>query len=308
MTEAFSNLETQERRTPETVVGELVTHFERVGHPISRQHLELLIDDIHVTDLGQDPLTDRIGRVPLAKLEGKTITFDQRFELLSPEQQRYVLAHEYSHSLNSFLASREDTRSYQRISSRVQNLGASHVSPYIEHLSTQFDQSPESQRFIQEEKLAETFAQFLSSDRTFTGFMTAKLLQFEVNDTAEESLIAANIEIEKIADLAAYLDIASDDEQREAFLDHHEGLRAQYELWKELTSLFSETDFNEIQEEAEAAWLEQLNWDDDQLDDGLHLETVTQGQIPRTAFAAEEPATEPRPPFSDLLTFWKLYP
>jgi hypothetical protein len=308
MSERITTEERETIRTPETVIQEISGHFERVGHSLTPDHLSWLIDDIQIADLSSDPLVERIGRVPLAKLEGAAVTFDNRFEQLSPEQQRYVLTHEYSHSLNRFFASRANTESYDQISSRVSTLPSTHISSYIDHLARELEPTEENRALLNEEMMAEVIAQYLTSDRTFAGFMLAKLIQFETNENAESELTQLHVGAEGVQNLAAYLDTVETENDREAFLDYHEGLRAQHEIWQALTALFSETDFDELTNEAQAEWLDQLSWDEEELEAGLHAEAVEQGSDPRTMSATPTPDAKPRPPFSDLLTFWRLYP
>lgn len=308
MPEALTDYEKEVPWSPDQVARDVAAHFERVGHPISPEQLDWLVDDIQIADLSDDPLTERVGRVPLAKIEGATITFDQRYEQLSPEQQRYVLTHEYSHSINSFFASREDNESYIRLSTQVSSIPVNQVSSYVGYLAKELRPSSENLAFLEEEKMAEVIAQYLTSDRTFTGFMMAKLLQFEASLDAESELVEFRSGIEEIRDLGAYLDTVESDDDREAFLDYHQGLRAQYELWQSIAALFEETDFSELDAEAQAAWLDQSSWEDEELGAELHAETLGQNQVPRTMLSDNEQPSSPRTPFADLLTFWKLYP
>lgn len=295
-------------RIPRNAVNELATHFERSKLPLTARHLELMVQEIVTADLSTDPLAQYLGDTPLAKVEDGRITFDRRFEQLAPEQQRYILAHEYSHILDWFLAGPKSQEHYLPIVERINQLPDGHISPYIQSIRQRFKEGDEAEQFIESEKRAEVIAQYLTSDRTFAGFITSQLLQFEADPNAQAKLNELRGNVEEITNLAAYLDIANNELDREEFLNHHEHLRDRYELWQSLDELFNQVNFDDLENPEVAALLDGSTWEDEELAMYLHPEEISSDDSPRTAFPPPQPPAEPTLPFANLLTFWRLYP
>lgn len=300
----------QKTRTPETVIGEIVEHFERAGHPLSPEVLSRLIGSIRTVDLGRSQLALELGRTPLATLNSRELDLDIGFRELSPSQQRHVILHEYGHSFYRLLGKdEEDSAQMMRLQKVTQRLGqfqAVEVSPYISYLESTLEANDNNRARIQEEKIAETFAQYWASDRTFSGFMTAKLLEFDTSDAPEHYDEFASV-ITEVRDLGIYLDTVDNDEEREAFLQHHPQLRQQFELWQDMDQLFNELDLESIIEEEDDELPDDLLWDDYELGANILPEPTVNAAQPRTIFAPSENSSEPPPPFAHIINFWKIF-
>lgn len=295
----------QAARGPEVVQQEILTHFEQAGHRLDREALEALVEEIALADLRHDPLAKEFGRVPLAKIEGVVVTVDHGFLELAPQQQRHVLLHEYGHSIARFLGSQAENDRYLGLNQRLSAIDGLRVSPYIAYLEQTLPDSQENASLIQEERCAEVIAQYLESDRTFTGFMKAKLLEFDTSDVPELSAHYREI-IEQVRDIGEYLDFAESDADRDAFLDTHPLLREQYDLWQEMDALFEEAPWEELTTAPDDGD-EGVMWDDYALGDRLSPESVPIDGRPRTIFAPTQPEQESPTPFADLITFWKVF-
>ncbi len=286
---------------------QLVAHFERHGHKLTQAELDLLIESITVADLTDDPLTDIVGRVPLATIRGREITLDRQFELLSVEQQMHVLLHEYGHSLSRFWREYDADHRYQAIDQLVSALPSNQVSYYVGYLESALEESPDKPEFLQEERLAEVLAQYLESDRTFSGFIRAKLLEFPGNDdlSEEERQRFADM-APQVGELGEYLDIADNEEEREAFLAHHSDLLPHYQLWRELTRLFDETDFTTLGQQVGS--FDEDEWREDvALVQHLHPEPISPDRSPQTALH-REPSERPSSFLEEFITFWRIFP
>jgi len=285
------------------------THLERAGHRLSATEFDLLVTRIGVEDLSNDPLIAVVGRTPLAKRRGREVTVDQGFQNFTSEQQTHFMLHESAHSLVRFLRDQQNPERYNSIADRISQLPPDQVSYYVSYLQ---EKAPQNDQLIQSERLAEVFAQYLESDRSFSGFIQAKLLEFPQGDReiSEEQRAIFEQYAAQIGELGEYLDIAESEEEWEGFLAHHSDLLPHYQLWREMDALFDETDFTQLGAYFEA----QLDkdgedelWEDFELADHIHLEPPA--ATPRTIFSSATPAPDSEPrPFSDLLTFWRLFP
>ncbi len=290
----------------------LATHLERHGHKITPTELGHLIGNIETADLSNDPLVAVVGRVPIAKVRHGEVTLDRQFHEFSQEQQAHVLLHEYSHALTWFLREQPEGERYAALSQLVASLPGHQVSYYVNYLETAVDDTPEKQAFIHEERLAEVFAQYLESDRTFGGFITAKLLEFpqgdqDINEEERRSFeeIAA-----QVGELGEYLDIADSEEEREAFLERHSDLLPHYELWREMTALLDETDFSMLEGFHDDIEDDDYEfWEDLALAEYLHSESVSSGASARTAFGQETADKKAPSSFlADIINFWRIFP
>ncbi len=290
----------------------LVAHFERSGHKLNRENLAALISGVRVEDLTSSPLTKQIGEVPLATIHGSELVLDQRFERFSPEQQLHVLAHEYGHTLSWFLAEQPNNERFQNIATLIDRLPNNQISSYVDHLQKHLPEDESKHNFLENEKIAEIFAQYLESDRTFSGFIMAKLLEFPHGD---EGVLDSEREqyqkiAEQIGELQGYLEIADSDEEREAFLTHHSQLAPHFQLWQELNTLFEETDFSEIQSE-ENQLSEHEAWEFMAIAEQAHPEPprTNPDQEPKTALAASGKIPEEKTGsmLGDLINFWRIF-
>lgn len=291
---------------------QMLAHFERQGHRITAAELDLLIGSIETQDLSNDPLVAVVGRTPLAKVRRGEVTLDHQFELLNQEQQLHVLLHEYSHALTWFWREQENTERYDAIRQRIAALPNQQVSYYINYLETALEDTPGKPSFIEEERLAEVVAQYLESDRTFSGFIQAKLLEFPQGDkdlTEVERQAFAEI-VAQVGELGEYLDIAESETEREEFLARHSDLLPHYELWRELGALLEETDFAELEEFGS---LDEFDdefdvWEDLALIEHIHPEVVLPDRQPRTALQPQQQPASPPSFLSEIINFWRIFP
>lgn len=311
----------QERSKVDQTVEELIGHWEKYDFGLGQEQFEALISEIRTEDLSRDYWAEKTGRTPLAKIEGRRITFDNGFEQFSDAQRLHVLTHEYAHGLTWFLNQQPDAERFQNIVKQVGLLPPKEVSYYINFLDSTVDDDEQKTNFMMNEKLAEVFAQYMESDRTFSGFMEAKLLEFPpgVEGRSPEEVETFQQLAEEIGSLQEYLDIADSEEDREVFMRHHDKLADHYLLWQSVDELFRETDWSELTppDQAPATAADQLDWDeyDDalfweeyELANNFHTEDLLT-QRARTAFRPD-PKSQQKPERSsvgDLINFWNLF-
>jgi len=301
----------------------LLGHFEQFEFGLGPEQFDAFVSEIRTEDLSNDPWADKVGRTPIAKIEGRRLTVDHGYERFTPEQQAHVLAHEYGHALAWFFTRQPDNARYQGINELIKTLPSNEKSYYVSYLDREMEDDVDKAAFLQNEAMAELLAQYLESDRTFAGMMTAKLLEFPQGDQElpEEERAIYQQRAEEIGSVQEYLDIADNEAEREAFLAHNPKLIAHYQVWREIDSLFRETDFSQITAEtvaaAEAAktidWTaydaEQIFWDGYELAEEMHAEERAAPELDyRTMFGA--PAGTPMDPTKkaeQVSWLWKIF-
>lgn len=304
-------------RTPEqlSIIGsvqdKLQKHLRESSHRVSFEQLSLLIDSVSLTDLSRDPLTDQLGRTPLAKVRGREVTFDHRFTELTEAQQLHVLTHEYSHGLVDFFGSREDTQRLTELAKRVAQLPPEQISYYVGYLSEVLEQTESAARFLQEERLAELFSQYLESDRSFGGFIQAKLLEFPGQEEGLSEELRGQYQAiqEEIGSLDEYLAFAEDEEERATFLAHHPMLAEQYAIWQEIEQLFAEFDQEEFQEYIEGP-VDDYDidyWEDYALADTFQAESLAPTPEPTIFRPPAQQSNRGAKEVGGFFTFWNLF-
>lgn len=286
-------------------------NLERNGHRVNEGQLRSLFSSLEFADLSADKLAEKLGRVPLAKVRGRELTIDHRFHDLDPEQQEHVVLHEYSHRLADFFASREQPEQFQALAERIEALPPEQISYYIGFLTESFGDDPANAAMLQYERLAETLAQYLESDRSFSGFLQAKLREFpnQEDGLSDEQQSQFREFHDQIGSLEQYLRFTESDDERDAFLAHHPGLTQQYEIWQELGALFEETDFGAIDEFNTTAvdTTPSLGGDEDYFD---LYELANDYHLPepqRPANGGQSPSNKKPGLLSDLISFWRLF-
>jgi hypothetical protein len=311
-------LNSQELIDPYNKAHEFVgRHLLDSGHRLSSQELNWLITAVTSADLSNHPLAEKFSRTPIAKIRGPELTLDSQFDNFDLNQQVHVLLHEYSHRLDTFLEHQNDER-YQEILARVSQLPANQVSYYSNFLTEKFRDNEQKTGLLQRERTAEVLAQYLESDRTFSGFIQAKLLEFPQGDQdlSEEERGQFQLLQAQVGELGEYLSIADSEEEYEDFLAHHSDLLPHYQLWKELDGFFAEADFSQLEawsssnapeEDAELEDMEEI-WEEMELAQYVHPPAPSSSLTNRTVFQPTEApeATQPTP-FSDLVTFWRIF-
>ncbi|QQG49739.1 MAG: hypothetical protein HZB70_02990 [Candidatus Berkelbacteria bacterium] len=308
--EAWTEAEaTRERLPTERAVDDLLNHFERQKLPIGRNEFNALISDVRTEDLSAYKLES--GRVPIAHLRGRELICDERFNLLNPEQQMHIIAHDYSHGLTKFFLNSSSREKFLQVSQLTSMLPKEQVSYYVNYLEQNQPESKSKATFIHNEALAEVMAQYMESDRSFGGFIRAKLLEFPQGD--REASESERAEFQKVANiigsLEEYLDIADNEQEREAFLTRH-GLGEHYELWREMDELFREANFSEMESTIQETpdWDDYDFWEEEMLAQHFHTEaSLKPGQSPRTAFPTKDAEPDKPTGLGDLITFWRIF-
>lgn len=300
--------------TTERVKERLLNHFEQYQFGIRKEQFEAFIAEIRTEDLSNDPLAEKVGRTPIAKIDGRRLTYNTGFEQLTNHQQLHTLAHEYSHALSWFFACQPNNEKFQSIVGQIKNLPPQEISYYVSYLDRKIAVGEDKESFMLQEELAEVIAQYLESDRTVAGFMQAKLLEFPQGDEGLSTAERATYQqlAEQIGSVQEYLDIADNEHEREAFLAHHPKLEPHYRLWQSVDEMFRETDFSEIRPEAETIdWAaydeEQEFWEEYGLAEQLHAEElVREGLRARTVFRSTA-SPNPQAKVGEVATLWKIF-
>ncbi len=297
----------------------IVNHLLESGHALAGGELDLLITAITVGDLSKHSLAERYGRVPLALKRGREVTLDSAFDKLDPSQQAHVLLHEYSHGLDSYFQS-QNSEMYMQIQQMISELPSNQVSYYSNFLTKKYEGDEKKLNLLQRERTAEVLAQYLESDRSFSGFVQAKLLEFPQGDQdlSEAERTQFTQLREQVGQLGEYLQIADSEEEYEEFLAHHSDLQPHYKLWKELESLYSNADLSQLKTEPADAGEDDLDYDEIEefwealeLAESIHAEPATAGSPHKTIFQptrTQEDQVAPPVPFSDLVNFWRIFP
>jgi hypothetical protein len=314
-TEPQARLE-QEPSAVDKTIRDLLGHLEQHQFGLGQEQFDALIHEITTNDLRESYWAKQTGRTPLAEIHGRSITFDKGFEHFSDAQRLHVLAHEYSHGLSWFLSQQQNPEKFQAIVDQLGLLPSKEVSYYVNFLESKMPEDDGKANFMMNEKLAEVFAQYMESDRSFSGFMQAKLLEFP---PGEEGRSPEEIETfqqlaEEIGSLQEYLDIADNEHDREVFMRHHDKLGAHYFLWRSVDEVFRETDWSQLKPEDQTQNLDwdgyddALFWEEYELANHVHPEVVVKMR-PRTALKNQESERQlPRRSFvGDLINFWDIF-
>lgn len=307
----------EERETVNEVRERVTRHFLERGHRLTEKELSRLITSVEVRDLSNSRIADAYGRPPLAKVRGQELTLDHRFNELDLNQQTRLLLHEYSHPLDTYFQRQGDPR-YISLLEQIASLPTHQVSYYSSFLTEKFGDDPEKASLLQRERTAEILAQYLASDRTFSGFIQAKLLEFPRQ--SEELTEGERVHFEKlyadVGNLGEYISIADSEQEYEDFLAHHSDLLPHYQLWKELGAFMADVDFSQLPAaeliehgaENDDEELEEI-WEALELVESVHPEPVVPGRVTQTVYQpTESPKAQQPTPFSDLVAFWRVFP
>lgn len=303
-------VETREKPPTEIAVDSLIRHLEQRELPLGRNEFNALISNVRTEDLSRYKLES--GRVPLAHLRGRELVCDERYNLLTPEQQMHIITHEYGHGLTKFFLNSSSREKFLNISRLTQLLPLEQVSYYVNYLEANQPDTPDKPFFIHNEALAELMSQYLESDGSFGGFIRAKLLEFPQADIGGISE-SERTEFQKVANtigsLEEYLDIAENEAEREAFLQLH-GLGEHYELWREMDGLFKEAHFSEMYSAVEETpdWDDYDIWEEEMLAEHFHQEVSLKPETPpRTAYGAKPEQPNKPSGLADVITLWRIF-
>ena len=212
------------------------------GIEIDQQSWQRFFRRVETADLKNDPLSQQFAKSEmkvLAKLSGDTLLLSPEFDQLDQERQRYILAHEHGHRLET-LFSRSSPERYQAISQLLTNLPGKQVSHYVHHLETKIEADPTLTIHLNREKFAETIAQYLTGGRNFAGMIESKLNQFPPDPNVVIEAYRREAEESGVGELKDYLNQADDLAKQEDFFAHHPDLKEQYQLFQILHQTFSD--------------------------------------------------------------------
>lgn len=289
------------------VVGRFLEHLKGIGLEVSPQAWARLIPEIRVLSLKDHPVGAEYGINPLALVspDGK-LMLDTRFERLSEAQQHYVLSHELGHKLSWFLESARP-EAMMGLKERLGLLDPQEISYYANHLQESLKDDKTKDARLEDEYLAETIAQYLSGNRTFSGMIRAKLLQFppESGEMNEEETARFQSLAEEVESLEGYLAYAEDPNYQADFFANHPKLAAHYQIYRSIDQIMAEPELLERTEDFH--WEEEEPFELDELVEYLHeAEPISLKEMSRKMKAPSGPNAKPAGLF-DFINFWKIF-
>lgn len=297
------------------MVGRFMEHLKSIGLEVSSQAWARLIPEIRVLSLKEHPVGAEYGINPLALIspDGKLL-LDTRFERLSETQQHYVLSHELGHKLSWFLESARP-EAMDQLKEQLGSLDPQEISYYSNHLRESLKDDKAKAAKLEDEYLAETIAQYLSGNRTFSGMMRAKLLQFppESGEVSEEETVRFQALAEKVESLEGYLAYAEDPNYQADFFANHPKLAAHYQIYQSVHQIFAEPELLEKTEDFH--WEEEEPFELDELVEYLHesqpisfKEMSRKAPKPSAASAKPFDSAQGKPAgLFDFINFWKIF-
>lgn len=218
---------------------EVLAHFEKVGVNIDNELWHQLIPSVRFEDLkGRvNDLEYRPDRLfAMIEKTGEVVIDQNEFAKLGPLQKQHVLLHESSHRIH-WLLSGENLEEIAELEELTNQLPPQQISPYIYHLDKKFRDSPDYDRIIRQEAIAELMAQYLESDGSFRGFIEVKSWQGAGN--LSEAPWAGIPEADQLMAKLKQFDSMNEDEQVE-FIEENPQLSNHFHSYVNLRSIFSD--------------------------------------------------------------------
>lgn len=326
----METLTNTEHVTPEFLPSEeiFLRHLQENRIPITESVWRRFIPSVEVVDLQQKDQESKfygVGKL-VARINRETgkLLICPEFENFAEYQQRYVLAHEFGHrasrlaSLGETSHNPEHQQLYSLRNSIVEKLNIlppEQISYYVKTLTHKLDSNdPTKAQYIAEEGLAESVAQYLSGNRTFEGFLHAKLIQFPGQEFSADEIEQYQHQFASAGwegtfdDYAEYL---NDEDYREDFLNEHPRLRIQYELWHDIDQLMGNEALLEAEGFDETENLESdvddIWWDEyDDMIQNLKTSHSRQSAVFHPQ-PADQSQLDTRYSFSNTFSFFRLF-
>ena len=223
---------------------DFLSNLEVTGIQISPSQFKRLIPKI---ELGNTELHDEIKEkfsldTVFATVDSMgAVSLSEDFQALSPEKQRYVLAHELGHRIDSITANADrDNRHNEKIS-RLRNAASRITIDNSSDYCRWMDESLENKTKADEDNLrreiiAESLAQYITGGGTFEGMMAQKI---ESLADDQPPMWLENVDTQSLVSDIGNIPNLSEEELSD-YLDNNPKIAQNYELYNSIHDLLSE--------------------------------------------------------------------